>query len=194
MNPSDGSCGVVGVFVIQRRPLLRSRRVTSVNVPPTSRAMAYRLTGCCTAGGMSCGAPAHSWRGSWWAKAPDVSNLHRTRAARCRARSPRVRIPVVAASNVLERQARCARSRRCLISRVAVGHEFAHRACTRAVRELAGGEGDEVFRVGAKRVGAHPEHSSLRGYGRLDANINVALARPQASPTVDLPARRGPLP
>ena len=40
MNPEDGSSGVVGVFVIQVRPLASCTSVTSVNVPPTSSAMA----------------------------------------------------------------------------------------------------------------------------------------------------------
>ena len=40
--------GVVGVFVIQSRPVAISLSVTSVNVPPTSRAIAY-VTGRCGA-------------------------------------------------------------------------------------------------------------------------------------------------
>jgi hypothetical protein len=40
MNPVDGSAGVVGVLVIQRRPLASCTSATSVKVPPTSSAIA----------------------------------------------------------------------------------------------------------------------------------------------------------
>src|SRR5215470_14994341 len=39
-KPCEGSAGVLGVFVTVRRPDRVSSSVTSVNVPPTSRAMA----------------------------------------------------------------------------------------------------------------------------------------------------------
>src|SRR5258707_7290085 len=42
-KPRAGSSGVVGVLRLHRRPLVSSASVTSVKVPPTSRAIAYSL-------------------------------------------------------------------------------------------------------------------------------------------------------
>src|SRR5581483_3638123 len=46
-KPRAGSSGVVGVFRLQRWPLASSARVTSVKVPPTSRAIAYSVIQAC---------------------------------------------------------------------------------------------------------------------------------------------------